>query len=88
MVRALSAFLEFCYLVRRNVINESTLQQIDEALARFTTSAPSSLIVVYAQPDLCFHSNTQLSIIRSQSGFLELLMDCVHQSPNQNISRP
>jgi hypothetical protein len=35
MVCALSAFLEFCYLVRRDVINESTLQQIDNALSRF-----------------------------------------------------
>jgi hypothetical protein len=35
MVRALSAFLDFCYLVRRDVITESTLQQIDDALSRF-----------------------------------------------------
>jgi len=35
MVRALSAFLDFCYLVRRNVIDESTLDAIDDALARF-----------------------------------------------------
>lgn len=35
MVRALSAFLEFCYLVRRDVIDEDTLDQIDNALARF-----------------------------------------------------
>ncbi|KAF7368420.1 hypothetical protein MVEN_00164700 [Mycena venus] len=35
MIRALSAFLEFCYLVRRNIISERTLDQIDAALARF-----------------------------------------------------
>jgi hypothetical protein len=35
MVRALSAFLDFCYLVRRDVITESTLQKIDNALSRF-----------------------------------------------------
>ncbi|KAH9849164.1 hypothetical protein C2E23DRAFT_737876 [Lenzites betulinus] len=35
MVRALSAFLEFCYLVRRDVITTSTLAQIEDALARF-----------------------------------------------------
>ncbi|KAF8879040.1 hypothetical protein BD779DRAFT_1612954 [Infundibulicybe gibba] len=35
MVRALSAFLDFCYLVRRNIINEATLDAIDDALARF-----------------------------------------------------
>ncbi|KAJ6630166.1 hypothetical protein B0H10DRAFT_2362304 [Mycena sp. CBHHK59/15] len=35
MLRAFSAFLEFCYLVRRNIINEDTLAQIDAALARY-----------------------------------------------------
>ncbi|KAJ7469493.1 hypothetical protein FB451DRAFT_1368533 [Mycena latifolia] len=35
MLRAFSAFLDFCYLVRRNVINESTLIAIDAALARY-----------------------------------------------------
>ena len=35
MVKAISAFLEFCYLVRRSVINEDTLDAIDNALARF-----------------------------------------------------
>jgi hypothetical protein len=35
MVRAISAFLDFCYLVRRSVLNETALRQIDEAVARF-----------------------------------------------------
>ncbi|KAG1745479.1 uncharacterized protein EDB91DRAFT_1236359 [Suillus paluster] len=35
MVCAFRAFLEFCYLVRRNIIMESTLGQIQEALDRF-----------------------------------------------------
>lgn len=35
MVKALTAFLDFCYLVRRNVITEATLDEIDDALARF-----------------------------------------------------
>lgn len=35
MVRAFSAFLDFCYLVRRNVINTKTLGQIRDALARY-----------------------------------------------------
>ncbi|KAH7923128.1 hypothetical protein BV22DRAFT_1016022 [Leucogyrophana mollusca] len=34
-VRAFRAFLEFCYLVRRNVITEDTLDQIQDALDRF-----------------------------------------------------
>ena len=34
-MRALRAFLDFCYLVRRNTINEHTLNQIQESLVRF-----------------------------------------------------
>ncbi|KAG1863475.1 hypothetical protein C8R48DRAFT_602511 [Suillus tomentosus] len=35
MVRAFRALLEFCYLVRRNIITEDTLIQIQDALRRF-----------------------------------------------------
>ena len=35
MVQALSAFMDFCYLVRRNVLDESTLDAIDAAVDRF-----------------------------------------------------
>ncbi|KAI1783291.1 hypothetical protein LXA43DRAFT_977191 [Ganoderma leucocontextum] len=35
MVQALSAFLEFCYLVRRDTITTTTMRQIEDALARF-----------------------------------------------------
>ena len=35
MVQALSAFMDFCYLVRRNVLDESILDAIDTAVARF-----------------------------------------------------
>lgn len=35
IVRAFSAFLEFCYLVRRDVIDEDTLTAISEALEKY-----------------------------------------------------
>ncbi|KAF7350001.1 hypothetical protein MVEN_01301600 [Mycena venus] len=35
MLHALSAFLDFCYLVRRNALDEVTLDAIDAALARY-----------------------------------------------------
>ncbi|KAG1898508.1 uncharacterized protein F5891DRAFT_1190892 [Suillus fuscotomentosus] len=35
IVRTFRAFLEFCYLVRHNIITEKTLAEIDDALARF-----------------------------------------------------
>lgn len=35
MVRAVSAFTEFCYLVRRSQIDETTLASIEAAVKRF-----------------------------------------------------
>lgn len=35
MVRAFSAYTDFCYLIRRNVIDEDTLGAIDDAVHRF-----------------------------------------------------
>jgi hypothetical protein len=35
MVKAITAYLDFCYLVRRSYFTESTLDEVDEALARF-----------------------------------------------------
>ena len=35
MVQAIRAFLEFCYIVRRNVINEKSLHDLRHALSRF-----------------------------------------------------
>ncbi len=35
MVRAMRAFLDFCYLVRRNIIDEHGLREIRNALERF-----------------------------------------------------
>ena len=35
MVRAISSFMEFCYLVRRNVINEDDILSINAAVAKF-----------------------------------------------------
>lgn len=37
MVRCLAAFLEFCYLVRRSTITESTLESMSISLDRFHT---------------------------------------------------
>lgn len=37
MLRCLTAFLNFCYLVRRESIDEESMDKIDQALARFHT---------------------------------------------------
>ena len=35
VLRAFRAFLEFCYIARHNIVNEDTLTQLTDALARF-----------------------------------------------------
>ena len=35
MIKALHAFLEFCYLARHNIHNRKSLDQMDEALQRY-----------------------------------------------------
>jgi hypothetical protein len=35
VIRAFSAFLEFCYIARRNVITESSLEELKVALQQF-----------------------------------------------------
>jgi len=37
MTKAIAAFLDFCYLARRTVHNEVSLDALDDALARFHT---------------------------------------------------
>jgi hypothetical protein len=37
MVKCISAFLDFCYLVRRNALTSDTLDEIDSTLVRFHT---------------------------------------------------
>ena len=41
MVRAISSFMEFCYLVRRNVINEDDILAINAAVAKFHVECSS-----------------------------------------------
>ncbi|KAJ7883392.1 hypothetical protein B0H13DRAFT_2235400 [Mycena leptocephala] len=48
MLRAISAFLDFCYLVRRNIIDEVTLDAIDAALARYHRER-----VIFIESDVC-----------------------------------
>lgn len=40
MIRAISAFLDFCYLVRRPTVTQTTLQNIQDALDRFHRYRP------------------------------------------------
>jgi len=82
MVRALSSFMEFCYLVRRSVIDEDDLIVIDKAVTNFHQDR---VIFDEVRPDgyslPCQHSLVHLFTSSApQMGF-------VRQLQNQSISR-
>lgn len=37
MIQSLRAFLEFCYIARRNIINTTSLNELEDALKHFHT---------------------------------------------------
>lgn len=53
MVQALSAFMDFCYLVRRDILHKSALDAIEAAVGRFHANR-----VVFE--DVGFHNNFSL----------------------------
>ena len=50
MVRVFAAFLDFCYLVHRSVINESMLDDIDCAVQRFHKEQE-----IFKETEVCKH---------------------------------
>ena len=38
LIRTFRAFLEFCYIARKNVITETDLSALEDALSRFYTN--------------------------------------------------
>jgi hypothetical protein len=52
MVQALSTFMDFCYLVWQNIFDESTLDAIDAALAKFHANC-----IIFKDAGICTHSS-------------------------------
>lgn len=61
MVECLSAFMDFCYLVRPNDITENTLDEIDTALARF-----HDLCTIYVETGVCTTSGKHTIFLSHQ----------------------
>ncbi|KAG2107614.1 uncharacterized protein F5147DRAFT_802059 [Suillus discolor] len=57
VVRTFRALLEFCYLVRRNIITEDTLVEIEDALSRFhhyrNIFRTTGVVPTFSLPRLC-----------------------------------
>ncbi|KAF8545954.1 hypothetical protein OG21DRAFT_1491733 [Imleria badia] len=74
IVRTLRAFLEFCYLVRQNVIDETSLAQIQDALNRFYQYCE----VVFRDENVV----TSFSLPRQHSMKHYIDMICLFGAPN------
>jgi hypothetical protein len=87
MLRAVSSFMEFCYLMRRSVLDDDNLDAIDHALAKFhqeRTIFESEGVRPMASP---FHISILLVTIASSLQNLGHQMDFAHLSLNPNVSR-
>ncbi|KAI8974265.1 hypothetical protein BD414DRAFT_468489 [Trametes punicea] len=85
MVRALSAFLDFCYFARRDTIDEDTLQALDDALERFhrervifeTTGVRLGGISLPRQHSLK-HYHRLIRLFASPNGLCSSMMEAKH----------
>jgi hypothetical protein len=84
VVRAFCAFLEFCYLVRHNIITESTLVQIQEALDQFhqyrETFKTTGVIPTFSLPrqHSCSHYILLIRLFRAPNGLCSLITETKH----------
>ncbi|KAL6305481.1 hypothetical protein BKA93DRAFT_215735 [Sparassis latifolia] len=88
MVQAIQAFLDFCYIARRNVHTEQTLDALQDALDRFHyyrkifETCGIDLTVSHFLGSILSATSTG-----SQSGNSQALMGCAHPLPNLSISK-
>jgi hypothetical protein len=84
MVRAISAFLEFCYLVRRLQIDSTTLEQIETAIARFqqehTIFIETEVRIDFLLPrqHLLFHYRSLIQQFRAPNGLCSSITESRH----------
>ncbi|KAF8545905.1 hypothetical protein OG21DRAFT_1491784 [Imleria badia] len=86
IVRTLRALLEFCYLVRRHIISEKVLQEIEDALAQFHKyrqvfmSGNNPVVTTFSLP--CQHAAKHYSsLIRlwgAPNGLCSSITECKH----------
>ncbi|CDO72719.1 hypothetical protein BN946_scf184990.g2 [Trametes cinnabarina] len=97
MVRAISAFLEFCYLVRRDTLDDDILDKIDDTLERFhhereifRTTGVRETISLPRQHSLK-HYRRLICLFASPNGLCSSMMEAKHiiavKKPYRRTSR-
>ncbi|KAG2754832.1 hypothetical protein P692DRAFT_20720601 [Suillus brevipes Sb2] len=84
IIRTFRALLEFCYLVRRNIITETTLEEIDDAVARFhqyrEIFKDSDVVSTFSLPrqHSIKHYNTLIRLFGAPNGLCSSITESKH----------
>jgi len=84
IIHAFRALLEFCYLVRHNIITETSLKEIDDAVARFhryrEIFKDADVILTFSLPrqHLIKHYNTLIRLFGAPNGLCPSSMKSKH----------
>ncbi|KAG1763973.1 hypothetical protein EV702DRAFT_1182667 [Suillus placidus] len=84
IIRTFRALLEFCYLVRRNVITETSLNEIDDAVARFhqyrEIFKDTEIVSTFSLPrqHSIKHYNTLIRLFGAPNGLCSSIMESKH----------
>ncbi|KAF8441008.1 hypothetical protein L210DRAFT_3612177 [Boletus edulis BED1] len=86
IVRTLRALLEFCYLVRRHIISEKVLQEIEDALAQFHKyrqvfmSGDNPVVTTFSLPrqHAAKHYSSLIRLWGAPNGLCSSITECKH----------
>jgi len=86
IIRTFRAFLEFCYLVRRHIISEKALAEIEDALKRFHTwreifrTSDNPVVTTFSLPrqHSAKHYPTLIRLFGSPNGLCSSITECKH----------
>lgn len=84
MVHTVCAFLEFCYLVRRNIIDKQALTQIQDTLERFyryrKVFQESQVVMTFSLPQQhsMKHYSNMIRMFSAPNGLCSLITELKH----------
>ena len=86
MLQTLRAFLEFCYLVRRHIISDKALKEIEDALAQFHNhrqifvSGNNPVVTTFSLPrqHATKHYPSLIRLFGAPNGLCSSITECKH----------
>lgn len=94
VVRAFRAFLEFCYIARRNVLSEDDLDQLQDALARFhryrtvfETNGVCEKKISLPRQHALVHYHALIRLFGAPNGLCSSLSESKHKESTKDVYR-